>query len=150
MWYEKFITLLAHTLSKVNVVWGIGNIEASKTISPEIAVIDNELIGCCKRFAEGINTDDEHIALDVIREVGFNGTFLETEHTFRFFREELRHSALPNRHNRINWIKNGSKSIEEKAGDIAENILSRKSEDYLSGHQLDKLMKIQARWMERI
>lgn len=148
--YEKLITLLAHTLGGVSVVWGVGNIEASKTISPEIAVIDNELIGCCKRFAEGINTDDEHIALDVIREVGFDGRFLESEHTFRFFREEIRHTKLPNRVNRNNWVQNGSKSIEEKAGDVVKSILNKEGECYLGGHQLDKLMKIQAKWMDKI
>ena len=148
--YEKMMTLMAHTLSKVNLIWGIGNIESSKTISPEIAVIDNEMIGSCLRFSRGIKVDQEHIALDVIKEVGFDGSFLEVDHTFKHFREEIRHSTLPNRINRVNWEQYGSNSIEEKAEDVVANILSNKSECYLNGTQIDKLLKIQTKWMERI
>lgn len=38
--YEKLFTALIHTLSKVNMVWGMGNLETSKVISPEVAVIE--------------------------------------------------------------------------------------------------------------
>ena len=51
--YEKMMTLFVHTLSHVNIVWGVGNTETSKTISPEAAYIDNELIGNCLRFPKG-------------------------------------------------------------------------------------------------
>jgi len=50
--YEKLMTALIHRLSGVNMVWGIGNLETSKAISPEAAVIDNEIIGNCLRFAD--------------------------------------------------------------------------------------------------
>lgn len=146
--YEKFMTMLAHTLSGVNMIWGIGNIETSKTISPEVAVIDNELIGNCLRFSKGIKVDEEHMAFDVIKEVAFSGSFLETDHTFRFFREEIRNSTLPNRVNRIHWEQNGSKSIEEKAEDVVKNILNKKSDVYLTGAQMEKLDRIQKKWME--
>ena len=148
--YEKLITTLAHTLSKVNMVWGIGNIETSKTISPEVAVIDNEIIGNCQRFASGIKVDEEHLAYDVIKDVVFKGSFLETEHTFEHFKEEVRYASLPNRTNRGRWEENGSKSIEEKAGDFVDDILSKKPDNYLSGKQLEKVESIQKKWMERL
>ena len=148
--YEKCITTLAHTLSKVNMVWGIGNIETSKTISPEVAVIDNEIIGNCLRFSSGIKVDEEHLAYDVMKEVVFKGSFLDTEHTFKHFKEEVRYSTLPNRTNRIVWEENGSKSIEEKAGEFVDDILARKPDIYLSGKQLEKLESIQKKWMKRL
>lgn len=148
--YEKMTTLLAHTLSKVNLIWGAGNMETSKTISPEAAVIDNEMIGCCQRFAEGITVDDEHLALDVIKETVFSGSFLDTDHTFMHYRSELRHSTLPNRENRLLWQQKGSRSMEEKAAETVDGILSGKSETYLSGAQMDKLMSIQKKWIERL
>ena len=92
---EKLLTALIHTLSKVNMVWGIGNIETSKTISPEIAVIDNELIGNCKRFSERFIVDEEHLAFNLIKEIAFNGSFLESAHTLEHFQEEIRYSDLP-------------------------------------------------------
>lgn len=148
--YEKMITLLAHTMANVNMVWGMGNIETSKTISPEAAVIDNEIAGGCMRFARGIAVEDEHIAFDVIKKTVFNGTFLDTDHTLEHFREEIRHSTLPNRRNRALWEQKGSKSIEEKAADIVDGIINSRCETYLTGVQMEKLRKIEEKWVERI
>ena len=128
---EKLLTALIHTLSKVNMVWGIGNIETSKTISPEIAVIDNELIGNCKRFSDRFKVDEEHLAFDLIKEVAFNGSFLESAHTLEHFQEEIRYSDLLNRTNRSQWEKNGSCLIEEKAEKVVNDILSKEPDIYL-------------------
>ena len=147
---EKLLTALAHTLSKVNMIWGIGNIETSKTISPEVAVIDNEIIGNCLRFSSGIQVNEEHLAYDVIKEVVFKGSFLETEHTLEHFREEVRYSLLPNRTSRGRWEEKGSKSIEEKAIEFVDDILCKKPDIYLSGMQLEKIESIQKKWMERL
>jgi trimethylamine--corrinoid protein Co-methyltransferase len=148
--YEKLFTALIHTLSKVNMVWGIGNLETSKTISPEVAIIDNELIGNCLRFSDRFKVDEEHLAFDVIKDVAFKGSFLETSHTLEHFEEEIRYSGLPNRTNRNLWEKNGSQSIEEKAEEYVNNILSREPDIYLSGTQIQKLETIQKKWMERL
>jgi trimethylamine---corrinoid protein Co-methyltransferase len=148
--YEKLFTAFMHTLGKVNMVWGIGNIETSKTISPEVAVIDNELAGDCLRFSAGLTVDEEHLAFDVINEVAFHGSFLETAHTLEHFTEEIRYSNLPNRTNRALWEKNGSLSIEDKAEEVVNSILSKKPEIYLSGTQMAKLESIQNKWMKRL
>lgn len=148
--YEKFLTTLAHTLGKVNMVWGAGNIETSKTISPEVAVIDDEIIGSCLRFSSGIKVDEEHLAFNVMKEVIFKGSFLETAHTLEHFQKEVRYSSLPNRSNRSRWEENGSKSVEEKAGEIVDNILAGKPDIYLSGSQIEKLEGIQRKWMKRL
>ena len=148
--YEKMLTLLAHTLSNVNFVWGIGNIETSKTISPEVAVLDDELIGNCLQFSKGITVDEEHIAFDVIKDTVFKGSFLETDHTLQFYRDEIRNSRLPNRINRVTWEEKGSKSIEEKAEDAVNKILAKTPEMYLSGTQIDKLEKVQKKWTDRL
>jgi len=147
---EKLLTALIHTLSKVNIVWGIGNIETSKTISPEVAVIDNELIGNCIRFSDRFKVDEEHLAFNVIKDVAFKGSFLETTHTLEHFQEEIRYSGLLNRSNRSLWGKSGSQSIEEKAEEVVNGILSREPDIYLSGSQIQKLESVQKKWMERL
>jgi trimethylamine---corrinoid protein Co-methyltransferase len=147
---EKLLTTLIHTLSRVNMVWGIGNIETSKTISPEVAVIDNEIIGNCIRVSERFKVDEEHLAFDVIKEVAFSGSILESIHTLEHFQEEIRYSGLLNRTNRSQWEKNGSKSIEEKAEACVNDILSKEPDIYLSGKQIDDLDKIQEKWTKRL
>ena len=148
--YEKFLTLMAHTLSNVNLVWGIGNIETSKVISPEVAVIDNELIGNCLRFRKGIIVDEEHLAIDVIKDTVFKGNFLETEHTFMHYLDEIRYSSLPLKSRRSTWELEGSKSIEQKAEEVVNNILAGPKDIYLNGTQMEKLDKIQSKWAERL
>ena len=148
--YEKLLTALIHTLSKVSIVWGIGNLETSKTISPEIAVIDNELIGNCLRFSDRFKVDEEHLAFNVLKNIAFQGSFLETSHTLEHFQEEIRYSGLPNRTNRTQWEKSGSRSIEEKAEEYVNSILSREHDIYLSGTQIQKLEIIQKKWMEKL
>jgi trimethylamine--corrinoid protein Co-methyltransferase len=147
---EKLLTCLFHTLSNANIVWGAGNIETSKTISPEIAVIDNELIGTCLRIKDRFKVDKEHLAFDIIKEVVWNGSFLESAHTFDHFQEEIRYSDLPNRSNRSWWEQNGSLSVEERAGKIVNEILNRETREYLSGSQIEKLKKVEKSWMEKL
>jgi trimethylamine--corrinoid protein Co-methyltransferase len=148
--YEKLLTALIHTLSKVSMIWGIGNIETSKSISPEVAVIDNEIIGNCRRFSERFKVDEEHLAFDVLKDIAFKSSFLEASHTLEHFQEEIRYSELPNRTNRSMWERNGSLSIEEKAEKYVNTILGGEPEIYLSGNQIQKLEAIQDRWMKRL
>lgn len=147
---EKLLTSLIHTLGKVNMVWGIGNIETSKTISPEIAVIDNELVGTCKRFSERFKVDEEHLAFDIIRENAFNGSFLESAHTLEHYMEEIRYPDLPNRTNRSQWENNGSLSVEEKAEKYVNEILKKEPDIYLTGSQIQKLEIVQNKWIARL
>jgi trimethylamine---corrinoid protein Co-methyltransferase len=147
---EKLLTTLVHTLSKVNMVWGVGNIETSKTISPEIAVIDNELIGNCKRFSERFIVDEEHLAFNEIKNIAFNGSFLESAHTLEHFQEEIRYSGLLSRTNRAQWNDGGSLSLEEKSAEIVNGILKKEPDIYLTGTQITKLDAIQGKWVERL
>jgi trimethylamine---corrinoid protein Co-methyltransferase len=147
---EKLLTTFVHTLTSVSMIWGAGNIETSKTISPEIAVIDNELIGNCKRFRNRFTIDEEHLALDLIREVSFGGSFLESAHTLDHFMEEIRYSELLNRVTRSRWESDGSFSMDEKAGHIVDEILSRDPDLYLTGTQMEKLETIERKWKERL
>ena len=148
--FEKMLTTFVHTLSNISIVWGIGNIETSKTISPEIAVIDNEIIGNCVRFSDRFKVDEEHLALDLIKEVSFNGSFLESAHTLEHCREEIRYSGLLNRSNRGMWEHDGSFSIEEKAEKYVNEILKKTPEFYLAGSQIEKLESIRNKWIKRL
>jgi trimethylamine--corrinoid protein Co-methyltransferase len=148
--FEKMLTSLVHTLSNISIVWGVGNIETSKTISPEIAVIDNEIIGNCIRFSERFTVDEEHLAVDLIKEVSFNGSFLESAHTLQHFREEIRYSGLLNRSNRGMWEKGGSFSIEERAEQYVNEILKKEPESYLTGGQIEKLKSIENKWIKKL
>jgi trimethylamine--corrinoid protein Co-methyltransferase len=144
--YEKISTGLVHALSGVNIIWGIGSMESELSISPEQMVIDNEIAGVIRRIKKGINVDDDTLAIDIIKKVGFKGNYLPTRHTMTNFRKEIRFSKLSNRYNRESWVAHGSKSLEERARDEVRNILNAERKEYLTSEQKRKLLEIKKKW----
>jgi len=86
---EKAIGYFTHSQNGVNLIWGIGQLESELTVSPAQAVIDNEIIGYTERVLRGFRTNDETLAVDIVRDVGIAGDFLGTE---VFFYGEREHS----------------------------------------------------------
>jgi trimethylamine--corrinoid protein Co-methyltransferase len=132
---EKTLTGLAHITHGVNIVWGAGNLESTLCMSPEMLVIDDEIIGALRRFARGIAVTEETLALDLIRAVGHRGDFLTTDHTLRHFRAEIRHSRLPTRGKRDAWERQGSATLEERAAARVQEVLARPAVTFLSSEQ---------------
>jgi trimethylamine--corrinoid protein Co-methyltransferase len=111
-------------LGGANLIHGIGCIESGMTTSFELIVMTDEIIGMLRRILRGVNTDPEHLATDVIQEVGPGGEFLTHRHTIDNFRE-MWDSELIDRTSYETWTEKGSKSlgqrIREKVKYILEN-----------------------------
>jgi len=87
---EKMLTGMAHADAGVNVIWGMGQLESEKTLSPVQLVIDNDLAGMLRRWRSGIVVNDDTLAFDVIRDVvEGRGDFLSHDHTLNHFRTAL-------------------------------------------------------------
>jgi trimethylamine--corrinoid protein Co-methyltransferase len=87
-------------------------------------VICDELVRSIKHVLRGITVDDDTLAVDVIREAGFGGSFLAADHTVRHFRKELYFPALFQRKTIDQWLAEGSKTALEVAHDRVEQILA--------------------------
>ncbi|MBW1995354.1 MAG: trimethylamine methyltransferase family protein, partial [Deltaproteobacteria bacterium] len=85
---------LTHLQNGVSNIWAIGQLESEMTISPAQAVIDDEIISYVKRYLRGIEVTQETLAVDITRNVGISGSFLDQMHTFEYFRSELFMPAL--------------------------------------------------------
>ena len=106
--YEKMLAFLTHTQAGVNVIWGVGQLEAQLSLSLAQAVIDNEILGYVNRYRRGFGTEEEDFALKVIQEAGFQGDFLSHDHTLQHYRDELSVSDLANRDRRGRWSAPGT------------------------------------------
>jgi len=73
--------ILTTMLSKANIVHDVGIMDHCNSVSPETVVLADELIEGFKNYSRGISVEDEDFALDVIKEVGHGGHYLETDHT---------------------------------------------------------------------
>ncbi len=147
---EKATTCLMHVLAGVNIVWGIGQLETEFTLSPEQAVLDNELAGVCLRAQRGIEVSAETIALDVIEECALTGDFLSHDHTLSHFREEIAKSDLTSPQRREDWLAAGAPALGDKLRDRVADILSRPQEPCVTPEQSAELRRIEERWINRL
>ena len=65
----------------------------------------------------------EHLALEVIDEVGPQGNYLTHDHTLKHFRHEFWFLGLLDRNNYDTWRRAGGRSLAEKAHQRAKEIL---------------------------
>jgi trimethylamine--corrinoid protein Co-methyltransferase len=94
---ETMFGLVTHVQEGVSLVWGLGQLESEMTLSLAQLVIDDEMVAYVRRHRRGFAVDDASLALDVVREVGIAGSYLETDHTFAHHRRELFSPRLLNR-----------------------------------------------------
>jgi trimethylamine--corrinoid protein Co-methyltransferase len=147
--YEKTLLGLLHALGGVNLIWGIGNLESTLTVSPEQAVIDDEIVAGILRAWKGIRVDEEGMAVSVIKELGQKGNHLSSDHTFKHFREELWMTDLLSRERFSLWEKGGRKGLTRRAEERVQNLLRTSPLDHLSGPRREKLEHIEKRWLEK-
>jgi trimethylamine--corrinoid protein Co-methyltransferase len=93
--------------------------------SHALLMLDDELCGAALRVARGIQVDDEALALDLIKQIGFSGNYLAQDHTVRHFRSEHFIPALLPREPYDRWEEGGSRSALDYARERARELLAR-------------------------
>jgi len=147
---EKVLTAFAHVLGGVNIIWGMGQLESEKTLSPVQLVTDDEVARALLRWWDGFSVDDESLAYEVIRDHVENGEdFLGHDHTLAHFRSELSESPLLARTRREAWEAGGSTTLAERARQRVEDILAGAPPQHLSDQQTKDLMAIEQRELRR-
>jgi trimethylamine--corrinoid protein Co-methyltransferase len=137
-------------LGGANVIWGAGNLEFTRAISLEQAVIDNEIIGAAQRVKRGIEVNEETLALPLIQEMKSQANYLGSDFTLRHFRKELASFSLVNRHRRSAWEKRGGKSLEEAAWEQVEKTLRKPKAEAADRGAMEKVRSIEKKWLEKI
>jgi len=128
---EAALTLLMDALSGTNLVHDVGYLEAGLMGSLESVVLCDEVIGWVKRHMAAVEVNPEALAVDLIDQVGPDGTFLDTDHTMRHFREDW-YPRFMDRHNYADWEARGKPSMIAKISDHVAGILSTPAEPVLS------------------
>jgi trimethylamine--corrinoid protein Co-methyltransferase len=78
---DHVYTALMAPLAGADFCTGGGMLEASTLLVPEQIVYDDEIYHTHRIIAQGISTEDDSLALDIIANVGPRGHFLAQEHT---------------------------------------------------------------------
>jgi len=116
-------TLLA-ALGGINMISGAGMLDFESCQSLEKMVIDNEIIAMVRRFLRGIDTSDESLGLEIIREVGHRGNFMVTQHTLKHFQREVyQPSPVIDRDFRQTWEKKGAHNTGFRAHERVHQLI---------------------------
>jgi trimethylamine--corrinoid protein Co-methyltransferase len=122
--FEKGLQWLLAGASGINLIWGAGMVEGHALWSNAQLVIDAEMCGMVGRYIEGVGVSDDTRALDVIADVGhFPNSYLDTDHTYRWWRRESYVPLVSSREVYDVWASSGGTSIVERAAEKAEALL---------------------------
>lgn len=147
---EKMFGFATHLEARASVVWAVGQLESEVTVSPAQAVIDDEMISYVKRYLRGMDVNDESLALNVTRETGIAGSFLDHEHTLEHFRGELFEPRLLFRKRRADWDGAGRSTLSQRAEELSRQLAQRPAEHGLTEDQLAELNRIADAFVSRV
>jgi len=122
--YESMMSLSMAQVSGINfVLHSAGILESYNCMSYEKFIIDDEMCGIIKRIKRGYEVNEDTLGLDVIKEAGPGGHFIDKDHTFDHFRTEFYQPQLSNRDDFDSWQASGSPQSVEAAGKKYKKIL---------------------------
>jgi trimethylamine--corrinoid protein Co-methyltransferase len=120
---DDSLSTFASVMTNADMMNGCGLLNGSKILSYPHMVMETEIYGIVQKVADGIVVDDETLALDVIKKVGPNGTYLAEKHTRQHMKQIWR-PGVWDRTPYDTWLREGKKGALEKATDIADDILA--------------------------
>lgn len=157
---EKMLTGFAHVLAGVGVIWGMGQLETQKSLSPVQLVLDHEAALALRRFQTGFEVNDDTLAYEAIREVVEEGQdFLSHQHTLDHFRTELSESPLLWRGTRQDWDAgrrgdstgaSGCTTLADRARQQVEQVRRASLPQYLTDQQRKDILKVEQRELKRL
>jgi trimethylamine--corrinoid protein Co-methyltransferase len=124
---HQWLNHLISCIGKVGLVPFVGDNLGSKAFSPTVIVYANEIIEQARFFAEGVELEEEALALDEIAQVGPGGSFLTSDLTLRFFRQAYYSSRIFPNLTLEQWQARGSPQ--------AADLLRRHTRQLLDGLQ---------------
>ena len=148
--YENALTGIMQGLSSASIIWGIGNLESTKCMSLEAAVIGNDIAGAVRHAQKGIRVDNDTLAGELIREMGQKAGYLDHGHTLAHFKDQYYFPRVTNRHPRGKWESLGSPSIIDRAQERIKELRSLPTCSVLSTAQRAELLLIEKKWREEL
>ena len=120
---ESAFSILAQGLGGLNLIHDVGYMDGGMICSAEMLVMGDEAVGMAKRFIRGIEVNQETLARELIQNVGPGGNFIQQQHTFRHFRNELWMPSLMSRHSYDMWRQRGAKDMQTRVREKVSRIL---------------------------
>ncbi|RKX78744.1 MAG: trimethylamine methyltransferase [Spirochaetes bacterium] len=138
--YESAMSSLLVSLSGANYIHDIaGLMEADLTVSFEKMIVDNEILGMCRRVMKGIEVNDDTLAADLIIEKGPGENYIAEEHTVKHMRDEFYTPRISIREKR-DAVKD-EKTAMENARNFLDELRTREKPSLLPPEVRDSILK---------
>jgi len=143
--YEKAILGILAALAGAHIILLCGSLFGELVFHPVQAILDNDLSGMIGRFVQGVNVDEQSLALDLIDEVGpIPGHYLDKEHTRVLWKKEHFVPKVSDRLSLQGWLATGKKTALDNAKERMKEILDTHDPIGLSSGQEDDVERILA------
>ena len=100
----------------------MGMLESGQTWSHEQLIIDNDIVLMIQRAIQGINVNDDTMAVELVKQAHQIKDFLHQKHTVKYMRSQSR-PKLIDRQTRGAWQAKGGKDLTEAAREEARRII---------------------------
>jgi len=138
--YETMQNLMMGMLGGAHIIVEcLGVLDAIMTTSYEKFVIDEEILNRVMRIAKGIYGADLNLSLDIINEVGHNGSYLSHTNTFEHFRDRWT-PLIADWESYTDWQETGSEDILVRANKKFKKILASAPETHID-KELENTLK---------
>jgi trimethylamine--corrinoid protein Co-methyltransferase len=138
--YESAMSNLLVAMSGANYIHdAAGLMESDLTVSYEKLVMDDEILGMCRRVLRGIEVTDEALATDLLVEKGPASDYIAEEHTVRHMRDEFFMPELANRQKRAQQGAKDTALARAKAR--VRTFLESPAEPRLDAAVVDEILK---------
>jgi trimethylamine--corrinoid protein Co-methyltransferase len=142
---EAAFHILAQGQAGLNLIHDVGYMDMAMVCAVEQLVLGNEIIGMAKRFLRGMEINTETLAKELIASVGPGGNYLQEEHTFKHFRNELWRPNIFTHQAYDAWHEDGAKDTAERVREYIRQIVETHQVPSLSDKILTELDKIKTK-----
>ncbi len=146
---DASLTILMEALSGGQLIHDLGYLESGLSGSLAQLAICDEIVSFIKPFLQPVEINDETLALDLIDQIGPDGSFLNTPHTRKHYKERW-YPNLIERFNYGQWQAKGGKTLAQRAADKVEKILATHQPPRLSDDAAQAVRAIVERAASRL
>lgn len=142
---EIAISCLMSGLSGANLVHDTGLMDQATVSCPEILLLADEIISLVGKILQGIDVNEETLALDVIDEVAKGEDFISHEHTYKHFRNFW----VPSLFDR-SVLRKGEElpPLTDRLNEKAREVIETHEVPPLPQDKLNEILKLEKKWLE--
>jgi trimethylamine---corrinoid protein Co-methyltransferase len=123
--YENALSYMPTSLAGASILFGVGLLDGSNLLTYEQIILDAEIAAMIKRLQTPVDFEDEAFALELVKQLGPGGVYLDQLHTVQNMRGALSLPLMSDRDNYDGWYQKGHLDSVSAARAKVEEILAR-------------------------